>query len=116
MRVCEPDSCLNDGTCLAGVDDVACVCGAGFVGYRCQVPRTAAGGGTGGGATEERGGLSTGAIVGIAIGAVVGGVLLALALVLTFRYIRRRNDISYQKQIQQKSAEDMRNQYQLSSM
>lgn len=67
-------SCANGGTCVASGGSVACQCGSDFTGSQCQVP-------------VPRSGvvLSSGAIAGIAVGAVVAGVLLAVAIALILK-------------------------------
>jgi hypothetical protein len=36
---CEPNPCLNSGTCTDGVDTYTCACVAGYTGPSCEISR-----------------------------------------------------------------------------
>lgn len=50
-----------------------------------------------GGTSASGGGLSVGAIAGIAVGCVVGGLLIALAIVVLMVLQRRRRDVAFKQ-------------------
>lgn len=56
------------------------------------------------------GGLSTGAIIGIAVGAGVGGLLLAGAAILFLCLTKKRRDRKINNELQREQEAEMRNQ------
>ncbi len=79
QRQCVAGDCLNGGQCVPLGTAVSCNCPETWSGAQCQLPKSA------------QGALSTGDIVGIAVGATVLGVVLAVAIVLISRHVQKKN-------------------------
>ncbi|XP_063960551.1 uncharacterized protein LOC129267997 isoform X2 [Lytechinus pictus] len=65
---CQSDTCRNGGTCTDGFNSFSCACATDYSGNDCST-------------YTGSGGLSTGAIVGIALGSVAGVLLIVVLIV-----------------------------------
>ncbi len=91
-KVCSVPCSAEGGVCVNGT---TCICSSGFSGDDCSASRSSAG-------------LSTGAIAGITIAAVVGGVLIAMAVALSLKYKQLRHERDFNQQTKTESLARLR--------
>lgn len=80
-RVCGSTDCLNNGTCSIGSGgEPTCACGPQWTGSFCQIQLSAI-------STQSPQSSSNSAwIIGVAIGCAVGGIVIAVAIVLVVKF------------------------------
>jgi hypothetical protein len=91
---CTAMPCFNDGVCMA--DSGVCMCTSEWEGARCGEPRSTA--------TE----LSGGAVAGIAIGAIVVGAAIAVAIILFFRWRQKQTTAAMKNRLKEQENDDLK--------